>query len=304
MVVSELKWTKRVRLVAAVVCVVLGTAGLVVLSQMNQVAEAAILTPIPSQETLFYDDFSHDLSQWTIVTGTWVIESGELSQNDTAYSHHIAYAGDVWTDVTVEAKVKLISGHAYGAVLARYVDASNYYRIDIRTDTNMVQLAMVKSGWLIIIDQKAFTPSLNTWYTLRLEIVGSTLNGYIDDVKYVSANNEELTRGRIGLNTYASHVHFDDVNASGYGISNAYAVNVTGGATQIIITFTWSGSGNVTITNLTSPEKTYYESNMSIYERTTVSMPDMIIFNIRRAILSIAAPTTSENGSYTLISAT
>jgi len=211
-----------------------------------------------------------------------------------AYSHHIAFAGDVWTDVTVEGKVKLISGHAYGAVLARYVDASNYYRIDIRTDTNKVQLAMVKSGWLVIIDQKAFAPSLNTWYTLRLEIVGSTLNGDIDNVKYVSGNNEEFTRGRIGFNTYASHVHFDDVSASGFGISNAYAVNIRGGATQIVITCTWSGSGNITIANLTSPEKTYYESNMSIYERTTVSMPDMVVFNIRRTILSIPAPTTSE----------
>jgi len=58
---------------------VLATASLLVFSQMNQVAKAAILEPIESPpETIFYDDFSGDLSQWTVQSGAWAIETGEL----------------------------------------------------------------------------------------------------------------------------------------------------------------------------------------------------------------------------------
>ena len=295
MVISELKWTKRTRLAVAVLCVALGTAGLVVLSQMNQVAEAAILTPIPSTpQTVFYDDFSGDLSQWNFVSGTWAIEGEELSQNETASGYYTAYAGASWTDVIVEAKVKLIGGHAFGAVLARYVDASNYYRLNIRTDSDRVQLAMMKNGVPRIIDEKAFTPSLGIWYELRLEIVGSTLRGYVDDVEYVSGTNEEFASGCIGLNTFASHVHFDDVVVSGVGISTVYSVNVRARATQILVTCTWSGPGNITI-QLTSPrEEIYNESNMNLYEKTMVDTKSQSIFNIKRAQLSITAPTSLE----------
>jgi len=263
---------------------------------MNQVAEAAILTPIQSATPkTFFDDFTHDLSNWTIVSGTWAIENEELSQNDTTFMHHIAYAEPVFTNVVVEANVKLISGHAYGAVLARYVDESNYYRVDIRTDTNRVQLAIVKAKGLQIIDEKYFVPHLETWYKLRLKIVGSELTGYVDDVKYVSGKNEEFAGGHIGFNTYASHVHFDDVNATGAGAPSAYKVSVRAGATQIAITCAWNGLENVTIANITSPTKTYYESNMSVYEKTTVSISETTaIVNIKRAMLSIPASTSTE----------
>ena len=67
--VKEFLRSKRRLVGVAVVCMVL-TVSLTVWWQMGQVAEAAILTPYD-----FYDNFSGDLSQWTVVSGTWAIES-------------------------------------------------------------------------------------------------------------------------------------------------------------------------------------------------------------------------------------
>lgn len=79
------------------------------------------------------------------------------------------------------------------------------------------------------------------------------------------------------------------------GIPETYAVNVRAAVTQIVITCTWSRSGNITV-KLKSFTTSYYESNMSIYEKTIVSVHGSTtsILNVKRAALSIVAFTSSE----------
>ena len=110
---------------------------------------------------------------------------------------------------------------------------------------------------------------------------------------------ESFATGKIGLGVHTpGHAHFDDVSVWGAEATNVpsiYDVYVRAGATQIVVTCTWSGSGNLTM-RLASPTTTYYESDMSMYEKTRVSVngTSISILNIKRAALSVVALTSSE----------
>lgn len=259
MVISELAWTKRRRLVGAVVICVVLVASLTILWQMGQVAEAAILTPYN-----FYDDFSGDLSQWTVVSGTWAIENSEYSQSDETRGRLHSIAGDPnWIDYTIEAKAKILSGMG-AMIFFRYVD-TNWYEAFIRADINVAVISKHVAGELTWIASTPFTSEAGVWYELKVEVKGSNIRFYVDGALILETTDPTFTKGKTGLATLNAHVHFDDVivsDASGADIPpSTYSVNVRAGVTQIIVTCTWSGSGNISI-KLVGPTTTYYESDM------------------------------------------
>jgi len=74
-----------------------------------------------------------------------------------------------------------------------------------------------------------------------------------------------------------------------------YSFNVRTGATKIIVTCTWSGSGSTSI-QLVSPTTTYTESSMSVYEKTTISVSGgTTTYNhLKRVELTLTAPASSD----------
>ena len=303
--ISEFKWTKKARITVAILCVALTTASLMILSQMNQVAEATILTPIePPPGTIFYDDFSGDLGQWTKISETWSIENGELSGTGSSWT--IIVAGDIgWNDYVLEAKVKPISryegtadsNHAPG-ILARYKDLDNFLMLYLHQGGTAITLGAKVAGKFIGIANADFVWSNDNWYTLKLEVAGLIAEAYVNGQSLFSASiPPDLANGKMGVEAYNSHAHFDDVHVSGVGLPEAYSLNVRAGITQIVVTCSWSGSGDITIANLTrSPTEAYYESDMSIYEKTNAfaSGTGTSISNVKRAALSVAASASSE----------
>jgi len=292
--ISEFMRTKRRKLVVSIICAVLVvTTGLFLLSYVNPAAEASVLTPLN-----FFDDFSEDLSQWTVVSGTWAIESGELNGDYSGFG--LCVAGHAsWTNITLESRVMGKGDVRDTGIIFRYQDSANYYCLYI----NGYHLRVMKmigggatypSGWYVPL-----TTSPNTWYTLKVILTGNTFEVYFNgDYKFTVIDGDAIPSGKIGVGGYNEHSHFDDVMVSGTVEAQApsdYVVNVRAGVTQIIVTCTWSGSGNVTIT-LVSPTTTYYESNMDIYEKSTVyyNGKNASTLNVKRTALSISAPVSSE----------
>jgi len=73
-----------------------------------------------------------------------------------------------------------------------------------------------------------------------------------------------------------------------------YNFAVRAGATKIIVTCTWSGSGDVAI-RLINPSTTYNEAGMVIYEKMTIRAETTTTYDyLKRAELRISAPTTEE----------
>jgi len=54
----------------------------------------------------------------------------------------------------------------------------------------------------------------DTWYTVRFEVVGSTLKAYVDGVLKDTETDTSLTAGGIALSAVNTTVEFDDVKVT------------------------------------------------------------------------------------------
>ena len=271
----------------AVISVVL-IVSLIGFWQTREVAEAAIITPYN-----FFDDFSGDLSQWSSVRGTWAIENEEMTQSDSNIWEAFSVAGNgEYANYVIETKVKLVSGSESSAgILLRFEDGNNYYTFFI--NPNFGVLAKRVAGTWYVVSWISRAHALDVWYQLKVELSQSDFKCYIDSTLVIEATDTSFVQGRIGLRTKQCHSHFDDIKVSGAGgaeTPSTYEVDVRAGVTQIFVTATWTGSGNITM-ELVSPTTTYYESDMSIYEKSTASFngTTTTTSNIKRAGLSVSS---------------
>src|SRR4029079_8731078 len=117
-----------------------------------------------------------------------------------------------WTAYTVQARVKATSFGSGGAVglLARAAGSTRFYRLALLTG-NRVQLQSVNGSSVTVLGTASRTVSTGTWYTLAIDVNGSTIRGTVDGAQIGSASNSDISSGRIGLQTVFAAANFDDV---------------------------------------------------------------------------------------------
>jgi len=160
---------------------------------------------------LFFDDFDDgNYTGWTVISGTWNVSSRTLYQSSTTSTRIIVAPGE-HTNFTYEAKLKVASGYNPYLVF-RYGNSTNYYTFGIVTNTDQVRFGRVQSGNFYTTAQASYASSTNTWYLLRVDVVGTTLRGYVNCEQVLEVTDAAiLATGEIGLRTYASQVYFDDI---------------------------------------------------------------------------------------------
>ncbi|MGE5550615.1 MAG: glycosyl hydrolase family 28 protein, partial [Bacteroidota bacterium] len=166
---------------------------------------------------LFSDGFEDgDASGWTTAGGTWSVTtdgSHVYLQEDMAIGNAQSSAGDIWTDQVVEAKVKVLSFNGadrLAGIFARYMDANNYYRLALRS-SNKIQIRRCMGGKSTDLAAAEFTVETGTWYTLKLEVIGKTINGYVNGVLLVTATDDALVSGKAAVGTYYTSAEFDEM---------------------------------------------------------------------------------------------
>jgi hypothetical protein len=179
----------------------------------------------PNQlETFFSDAFDNSLgSTWVKVSGHWVdppefvppspdpyANQRNYSQTDTGGNAY-TYNGAVANDQVVEAKVtadKFVSGGWVG-LMARYAHYGDtfYY---LRLASGQVALRKFVRGEFFNLASAPATFTNGTPYLARLEIVGTTLRGYINGRLVVQAQDTSIAGGKYGLATSKTAAKFDD----------------------------------------------------------------------------------------------
>jgi hypothetical protein len=175
--------------------------------------------------TLFEDDFeSGKATRWTpnvaadfsvVTDGTFVYREGTVVN-----ALRVASAGDAaWTDQAVQARVKILAFSAttsasfFSAVFARYVDEDNHYYVALRSDGKLaIRRKLAGSNSSIT---SAITPAtalvVDRWYTIKLEIVGTTLKGYFDGALFATVTDASIAAGKVAVGTVNASSVFDDV---------------------------------------------------------------------------------------------
>jgi hypothetical protein len=151
-------------------------------------------------------------SDWTNMdSNTFDIVSNELNAPNTdsvsiVYNNKHSFSGDHY----VEINGKSNDSDAYTSVILNYQDADHFYLFQYNnTECNIY---LNNSGYTQIATTSC-SRSNNTFYNIKLELIGSSLKGYIDDVEKLSATNSTLTTGYSGVSINSNSGHttlFDD----------------------------------------------------------------------------------------------
>ncbi|MEV0384309.1 hypothetical protein [Nonomuraea sp. NPDC050643] len=186
------------------------------------VAAALLGMPSASAATLFGDDFEDgDAAGWSRSGGSWsVVTDGSQAYRQSGTSADArAVAGAGWTDQAVRARVKPIAFNGAGrhvAVLARAQSTSSYYFLGL-SNAGSVILGRRTGGAPVTLASAAASVVPGTWYALRLEVFGTTLRGFLNDVQVVTATDTSLSSGRAGLAGLYASASFDDVLVTDVG---------------------------------------------------------------------------------------
>ena len=180
--------------------------------------------------TLFSDGFEDGISKWfTNGLGTEMT----ASDGSTVYEINcpmskvcLAANGDVsWTDVIVTARVKIISfagssSSYYAAVCARVADADDWYCVTLRSDGNVAIRGDIAGSSGSIGSSASYGVVTGTWYTVQLEVVGSTITASINGVPVLpksgssAITDSSVTHGGVGLAVDNGVAEFDDVTVT------------------------------------------------------------------------------------------
>jgi hypothetical protein len=185
--------------------------------------------------TVFTDNFEDgDSSGWSKSGGTWAVVadgSQTVRQSNAGSENARLFAGTTsWTAYTVQARVKPLSlgsgGHA--GLLARANGSTTFYRLALLTG-NQVQLQAVKGSAVTVLGSAARTVATGTWYTLAIEVNGSTVRGTVDGSQVAQGSSSVSGAGRIGLQTVYASAAFDDVSVTTSGTTPPTASPTTPG---------------------------------------------------------------------------
>jgi len=236
-----------------------------------------------------------------------MIEDGKLRCNvtDGVDVPHIIYVNTSLSDFVYEAKLQKISGSWAGLMFRGSSPPSSsgeYYLVLLGTGANKYWVGKRSDGEWATLQGWSNLAGLDVSIgaSVRVDFRDSALTVYINGTQVYSGSDSFKPDGVFGLvatgYTANTQWYFDAINVTAPTKPSfaAYRLAVRSGVTQIVTTCKWTGSGNITIANLTSPTTTYYETDMSIYERTSFSSQQSTLFNIKRAALTIPATTSPE----------
>jgi len=185
------------------------------------ISAVALLAFPPQSVALFYDFEAN--KNWEQINGTMEIEGGELIVSG---SDGVAVLPDAdwkqqWTDYTVEAKCSMAQGPDNMGVVVRYQDNGTYVIFAIMNGRQQAEIWTRNQGNYVNNLNFAFPNKLETWYTIRVVVAGAEYAFYIDDELIGEWEDDTLKEGKVGVRTYASTSHFDDIRIFGEGIPSS-----------------------------------------------------------------------------------
>jgi hypothetical protein len=177
-----------------------------------------VVTP---EGMLFMDDFEGGAAKWEVTQGTCSIQADTTGTNVfqciDGGNEARALAGQIgWGEYTVQARVKL---NAMGAtrriyLAARFTDSNNWYGAAIYNGTPMevqVRKKVAGASSEIAATPYPFVIADGSWYTLKLEVKGSTLKVSVNDVLQLTVADTQFNSGRVALLVDRSDISWDDV---------------------------------------------------------------------------------------------
>ncbi len=156
-----------------------------------------------SEKDLFHDDFKNDMINWTVNRGDWAISNG-VAQG-TGSSHFAFIKNNDWRNYEFEATTRCRgSGNPAVDWLKSYIffrvqDEKNFYRFGIHGDAGVIDLYRCVDGAWWKLAASLFEPERDRWYTLRIQLNGPQIVGYVDSKKILEIKDTTFATGGVGI---------------------------------------------------------------------------------------------------------
>jgi hypothetical protein len=176
-----------------------------------------VISPNP-QLSLLSDDFEQSGTHepwWFPRLGTWneVAEGNGVVFEQSSLSTDGRITTDIDADdqaIQVRARAtQFAAGDRWFGLVSRLQDDQNFYYLTVRS-SGAVSLRKLVNGQVAVLDSAAFPVSVGTWYTLRLEAIGTSLRGYVNGRPLVEAIDDDFAEGTYGLATSRATARFDN----------------------------------------------------------------------------------------------
>ena len=178
--------------------------------------------------TLFSDDFEDGvMTNWSKVSGIDMQETGGVfttTGNDV--SHYQVDSGSSWTDYSFDVDAIANDDDALG-ITFRIEDSNSFYLLEQRfgDSTWDLRLRLNDNGsWSTLGSVNNYgssagqVDSTTTSYNYKVEVSGTNIKAYIDDVLKFDVNDATVSGGTVGLwINWANGTTFDNALVEGYG---------------------------------------------------------------------------------------
>jgi pectate lyase len=300
----------------------------------------AITVPAAFAATLLSDNFEDgNADGWSKSGGSWaVVSDGSRAYRQSNVGSELARAfggSTSWTNYTVSARVKPLAFDGSGrfvGISARTSGATKFYRLAL-LNSNRAELQAVNGSSVAVIGGVSRTVATGTWYTLRIEVNGTTIRGFVDGAQVGSGTNTMEDNGRIALQTFHATASFDDVvvtDSAGPGPTTPGPTtpgpnpttpgpspttpgpnpttpvpplpgNANGFATVNGNTTGGAGGGTVTVTSASALTSAVQQSGaLTIRVSGTISMSGMTRVSSNKSIIGVGSNATIVGGGLTM----
>ena len=148
----------------------------------------------------FSDDFSGDLSKWTVDSGSWAIVGGMLKNSATGTTGEIVMNNvDIQNFVMNFYERFQIDNSDAGRPHYRYADSSNYWVNDIRlSNTDLLRLVAISGGGVGDSNTSSFSTGTNIMYHRIITTDGTThISEVVGETDVTITSSDSLASGGI-----------------------------------------------------------------------------------------------------------
>ncbi len=170
--------------------------------------------PVVPGQTVYTFDNAEDINDWTVYSNTITVENGQLKASNTGGTALGVLTDVTLADGTVSATVSVDTTRGAGLVF-RAQDKSNF--LHFRFSGGEAQLYQFSSSGNSKLASAAYAWSINTTYTLSVEMEGSYIACYVDGnevLSYTLTNETFAVSGGIGVRSYQATLLMDTLTVT------------------------------------------------------------------------------------------
>jgi hypothetical protein len=183
-----------------------------------------LVYPTTAQNPILFSDNFEDANTngWSKSNGTWtVVTDGTrvMKQSATSVDARARAGLTSWTNYSVQARVKALSFNGtsrYISLIARAINSNHFYYLALQNNNQLV-LVRRDGDTASTLASKSFTVTTGTFYSLRLDVQGSSITAFVNGAPQLSASDATYGSGAIGVGNFFSSGEFDDVVVTSLG---------------------------------------------------------------------------------------